>query len=607
MTVGRSRCRGRSPSASSCSGRSPAPSRQLPPPAHSATSPAARRSGRVLFNASQLALSLGAAAAVLALAGHQNTLARGFRLDFAWFCVFAVAAVAAFVINGVLTCVAIALHEGTSVLVMLRRGAMPSLRTDGALLALAPCFLVIGQRSYLLLPLVLVTASFVYRSSRMALMSEHAASHDELTGLLNRRAFVERLNAWLDESSGRGQRGAIALVDLDGFKQINDQLGHHVGDCVLQEIGRRMIDEGQPGQIAARLGGDEFAVLFTKVGTPHEALARARQLHALISRGVDNVGFPLAVGCSVGVALIPALGDDRETVMHQADLAMYRAKHGHTDVELHCDASDLRGRGRLALLGDLERAVERQELLLHYQPQFDLASGDLVGVEALLRWDHPHLGMVAPDEFMPLAEHTELMGPITDYVLRHALATYANWQCQGIRLRFAINVSAHNLQDLRFADNVPRILAESGVPPEALEIEITENTVMASPERTRAVLSQLSAKGIRITLDDFGTGYSSLTNLRDLPIHAIKIDRSFVTGLADDADDRTIVRSLIELAHTLKLHVTAEGVEDDAALHLLEGFGCDSAQGFLLGRPMPEADLLDFLRREPRDLAIGAA
>ena len=215
--------------------------------------------------------------------------------------------------------------------------------------------------------------------------------------------------------------------------------------------------------------------------------------------------------------------------------------------------------------------------------------------------------MVAPGEFMPLAEHTELMGPITDYVLRRALSSYSTWQRLGIPLRVAINASAQNLQDLRFPDSVLKVLADTGAPAEALEIEITENTVMSSPERTRIVLSQLKAQGIRIALDDFGTGYSSLTNLRDLPIHAIKIDRSFVRSLASDADDREIVRTLIELAHTLRLEVTAEGVEDDSALSVLESFGCDSAQGYLLGRPMPEKDLLALVRRRPTTVRLSEA
>ena len=562
---------------------------------------------RVLFNAAQLSLSLGVASAILALAGHRTTLVLGGPLDAGWFATLTAAAVASFMLNGALTCTALALHEGTSVVAMLRRGLLPNLSTDGALLALAPCFLVIAQRSVLLLPLVLVTATFVYRSSRAALASEHAATHDVLTELLNRRAFTDRVDAWLEESVGRTPRGAVALIDLNGFKQINDRLGHQVGDQVLQEIGRRLTAERQAGQIVARLGGDEFALLLTTISTREEALAKGREIHAQLLRPFDNGGFPVALGGSVGIAMIPEHDELRETILHQADLAMYKAKRTGSGVELYAESSEARERGRMGLLSDLGGAIARDELLLHFQPQFDLTSGELFGVEALLRWEHPRLGMVGPGEFMPLAEHTELMGPITEYVLRRALSTYSAWQELGIDLRFAINASAQNLSDMRFPDSVAAILADTGVPARALEIEITENTVMADPERTRAVLFQLQAQGIRLALDDFGTGYSSLTNLRDLPIDAIKIDRSFVRDLATDAGDRRIVSSLIDLAHGLDLEVTAEGVEDADALDVLESFGCDSAQGYLLGKPMSAVDLLALVRRRASAIRLPEA
>ena len=549
---------------------------------------------RTLFNAAQLVIALGAAGTLLELSGERTALVDHSRLGALWFVAVVIASVVAFLINGALTCIALALHEGTSVRQMLRRGVLPNLSTDGALLALAPCFVVIAERSLLLLPLVLVTATFVYRSSRAALMSEHEANHDALTALLNRRAFDELLTSCFDNAR-MDALFAVALIDLNGFKSINDRLGHHVGDHVLQEVGRRLVEARRPNMIAARLGGDEFAVLFTHVDSEADALELGWELHRLLAQDSVINGYPLAIGGSVGVAIAPDHGDNPELLLRNADVAMYKAKRGKTCVELFSREGEHRDVGRLQLLSDLPAALRDEQLVVHYQPQLDITTGDLVAIEALIRWQHPVLGLIPPGEFMPVAEHTEMMDEITLYVLDRALATCGRFRARGHHLRVAVNASAQNLRNLRFPEAVFDALVRAGLPTSALELDLTENTVLAEPARVRSVLDQLSDAGVRLALDDFGTGYSSISNLRDLPIDVIKIDRSFVRDLATDADDQRIVRSLIDLAHGLRLEVASEGVEDAEVLELLAQYGSDSAQGYLLAYPMSEDDLVRFV------------
>ena len=562
---------------------------------------------RTAFNAAQLTLSLAAAHTVLSAFGHDATLAAGGKLTPSWFVAVVLASAVLFMGNGALTCVALALHEQTSVAAMLRRGLMTNLTTDGAMLALSPCFVVVSQRSLLLLPLALVTATLVYRSSRAALTSEHAASHDVLTELLNRRAFDVRLREWLATSPGKPRAGALLLIDLDGFKGINDRLGHSAGDVVLQETARRIVDLRQPGLIAARLGGDEFAVLLTRVADARDAEARAWEIHAAITRSSIANGFPIEVGASIGVAIWPEHGEDQESLLHAADIAMYEAKRGHDGVRVAGAAKEPGERGRIALVAELAGALEREELVLHYQPQVDVAGHRVLGVEALVRWQHPVRGLVAPGEFMPLAEHTELIGPITQYVLRMALEQAARWNRLGLDLRVAVNASAGNLHDRRFPDAVARLLAETGVPASSLEIEITENTVISDPEMSIAVLQRLRDLGVHLAIDDFGTGYSSFASLRDLPVDTIKIDRSFVQDLGHRQQAHEIVRTIISLAHGLGMTTIAEGVEDSGAYLRLRAMGCEAAQGFLIGRPMPHDDVAGWIHRYLEQLVREAS
>jgi diguanylate cyclase (GGDEF)-like protein len=560
---------------------------------------------RIAFNAGQTTLALSASAGVL-LGTHQlDTIARGKELTLLWFIAVAIAGGITFVINGVLTCIALALHEGTGVLAMLRRGLMLNFLSDGALVALAPIFVVVANRSVFLLPLVVGLALFVHRNTRSALASEHEANHDELTELWNRRAFSARFETELLDRAPTDRCGLV-LVDLDDFKDINDRLGHHVGDAVLAEVGERLRALQRPGQIIARLGGDEFAILVTKVPDVPSLTAWAEELRQSINRPFLGLGFPVASAASIGVALWPDHGNDDAAVMQAADLAMYAAKRTGNAVHLYTESGAGGATGRVELLAELELGLKRGDLEIWYQPQVELRSGRVVGLEALVRWRHPRLGMVLPSSFVPLAEHTELIVPLTEYVLNSAVADAKRWQRWFADLPVAVNASARNLHDLGFPKVVAGALDAHKYAGHLLELEITENTVLAHPEKVAAVLSSIERLGARLCIDDFGTGFSSLRSLRDLPVEKIKIDRSFVKDLLVDPGDEAIVRGIIDLAHNLGLRTVAEGVENIATRDRLAELGCHSIQGYLMARAMPLPNVIRWLEEYEGRRALAA-
>ncbi|MBD0323798.1 MAG: EAL domain-containing protein [Aldersonia sp.] len=458
------------------------------------------------------------------------------------------------------------------------------------LLALAPIFVVVSERSLLLIPLLLLTAWAVYRSAELALERQHAAFHDPLTDLPNRAAFHRHLQQAVAEAQRRGHSLAVVMLDLDGFKEVNDRLGHSVGDLVLCEIASRLTDVLGSTDVAGRLGGDEFAIMLNHADEESATQVVDRFREALLQPLVVE-NFPIRVGGSLGIAVFPHHGEDVDALMSNADVAMYTAKQASLGVQVYAPGKTTRARGRLALLGEVQSALENKEFVLHYQPKIDLRTGAMVGVEALVRWIHPQAGMIPPDEFMPLAEHTELMGPFTEYVLRVALRQCAMWQEQGFVIPVAINGSARNLHDVRFPATVRRALDEAGVDGALLELEITENTVMADPHRSASVLRALKGLGLSVSIDDFGTGFSSLANLRDLPVDRIKIDRSFVTNLATNSGDALIVRSILHLAEDLGLGTVAEGVEDSETVQILTQFGGEVAQGYHFSRPVPAPEI----------------
>jgi diguanylate cyclase (GGDEF)-like protein len=568
-----------------------------------------QRVSRTLFNAAQITLALAAALGVLTFVDDPTKLLSSAQIGPKWLLGVALAGFLAVSINSLLTCVALALDQRRPIWPVVQSAAGVNLNMDAMLIAMAPVFVVVAVHGLLLVPLLLGTVWAIYRLAGLALSHRHEATHDELTGLPNRRFFYEQAALSLQRAARR-QHSNVAVIhlDLDGFKGINDRLGHHVGDLVLREVSDRLSDGRRSVDVIARLGGDEFAILLGDVPNGETAVEIGQRMALELCRPLSVDGVPVAIAGSFGVSLYPSHGEDIDSLLRHADVAMYRAKTKGGGLELYDDTRDQRGPGRLGLLSELSDAIGTDALSLVYQPKIDLRSGAVFGVEALIRWKHPRLGMVPPATFMASAEHTELVTPITEFVLRETLRQCAEWHQSGLQVGVAVNCSARNLHDLRFPNMVAALLREADVDPAWLELEITENTVMSDPVRSAAVLGQLRALGVSIAIDDFGTGYSSLANLRDLPIDRIKLDRSFVTGMAERSEDRMIVRSIIELARNLGLGTVAEGVEDAEVLELLRQLSCDAAQGYLLGVPTtPEEFEMRVLSGDFRTIILDPA
>ena len=440
------------------------------------------------------------------------------------------------------------------------------------------------------------------RLHRQMLEIEHQALHDDLTGLPNRAFFRESAEQAFAEAREEGSGVAVLLIDLDRFKEINDTLGHESGDLLLAELGGRLQEILRGTDTVARLGGDEFAVL---APGQHDAQT-AMRVADRIRRGLDDpfivAGLTLEVEASVGIALFPDHGDDVETIMRHADVAMYVSKEAHAP-RVYTPEQDHYSPDRLALVGELRRALEHKELVLHYQPQLALPSGDVQSVEALVRWQHPDHGLLPPDRFLPLAEHTGLIRPLTRYIIDAALRQARAWRDEGGDIAVAVNLSARDLLDISLPDEVRDLLIKWRIDANRLELEVTESTLLTDPARAGLVLDRLSALGVTIAIDDFGTGYSSLNYLKRLPVDVLKIDRSFVQNLADSEHDAVIVRSTIDLGHNLGLRVVAEGVESQEIWDRLAALGCDTAQGFHISRPIDAAAVSEWLSSRPKPAA----
>jgi diguanylate cyclase (GGDEF)-like protein/PAS domain S-box-containing protein len=428
-------------------------------------------------------------------------------------------------------------------------------------------------------------------------LNEYQALHDGLTGLANRTLFRDRIELAIKAARRDGKHLAVALMDLDRFKEVNDSLGHAAGDALLVELGQRLQGSLRDSDTVARLGGDEFGLLLPGVDLPKDVLVAIERVRTAIARPAVVEGLPLVVEGSIGIAVFPDDGDDVETLVQRADVAMYHAKEknaGYAFYDASCARHDP---GRLTLVGELRRALERHELVLHYQPKAFLADGSIRSVEALVRWQHPERGLVPPDDFIPLVQQTGLIQPLTRYVIDAALRQARAWTEQGWDLAVAVNLSTRNLLDAEFPDQVAALLARHRVASRHLELEITESTMLEDPPRTRAILERLSNMGIRLSIDDFGTGYSSLAYLKRLPVDEIKIDRSFVMNMDSSEDDATIVRSTIDLGRNLGLEVVAEGVETGPIWDRLTALGCTVAQGYFLSPPVPADELTPWLER----------
>ncbi|MFG1883475.1 putative bifunctional diguanylate cyclase/phosphodiesterase [Micromonospora sp. NPDC049102] len=708
---------------------------------------------RTAFNVGQYACALAAAYGVVQLG--PGTIFSGGHLH--WTDVAAVggATLAWFVVNYGLVSWAVRLRFGDRWWPTVRQGVGFELLSTGSLLLLAPVLVAAARLSAALIPLVLVPLFAVYRMARLTVEQQHLADADPLTGLPNRKALLTEVAEQVHlhaERTARGEPGghlALLLIDLDRFKNVNDALGHAVGDRLLVEVSARLTDVEPQPQMIARLGGDEFAIVMTGLTDVGQARELADRVVGALAEPVPLDGLPLDVGGSIGIALFPEHGEDFATLMRHADVAMYDAKHRNDTVAVYAPESDHNSAERLGLLADLRRvlesgssadeashtdeertadvplAVEAEvrggdgaalpagaapviaatppaggrwwarrrrvdgelahadelinriatgadpirgrnsratipgtrpgpsrdrrsgghgrrspnggalppagdhrpgrdggpvagervieatgwvrdggepvddagEITMYYQPQIAIATGEVVGVEALLRWRHPRRGMVDPEELIRVAEQSAVMRLLTRRVVDDVVEQLAKWSAAGIGLRAALNVSVRDLHTGEIADQIADRLARYGVPAERLQLEITEGALMADPRRVLATISRLHQIGVAIALDDFGTGYSSLQHLRRLPLSEVKVDRSFVLGMAEDADDAAIVRSTIELAGALGLRVVAEGVEDERTWRMLYAAGCDAAQGWFYARPMPAEELVTWLAR----------
>lgn len=464
-----------------------------------------------------------------------------------------------------------------------------------ALLGIAPLICVVAVALPVLLPLFAVPLIALDSTLWIARARAEEQLRDPLTGLPNRQWLLERTWTALDDAERIGARSALLLIDLDRFRSVNDTLGHLAGDRLLLQIADRLRMALPRGAEVARLGGDEFAVLLPVADSTTSATRVARTLVAALGSPLDLDGLTLVLEASAGLAVFPDHALDAEGLLRRADVAMYQAKRDRTGVEVYESKRDSNTPDRLGLLGDLRRALDAGDVEVHYQPKvrFD---GQVAGLEALVRWVHPERGKVPPDEFIAIAESSGLMPHLTEYVLETALAQVARWRAQGLRVPVAVNVSPRDVHTPGFAGAVAARLARHGVPPGALQLEITEHVLLEDPQRAADTLAGLTGHGVKMSLDDFGTGYSSLVHLRRLPVSELKIDRSFVARLAVDNEDAEIVRCTVDLAHSLGLLVVAEGVEDDETWERLRDLGCDAVQGWLVAAAMPPDETTAWLR-----------
>jgi diguanylate cyclase (GGDEF)-like protein/PAS domain S-box-containing protein len=428
------------------------------------------------------------------------------------------------------------------------------------------------------------------------------ALHDSLTGLANRNLFTDRLEHAIQAAKRDGTSFGLMVMDMDRFKEVNDSLGHHSGDLLLQQVAGRLRGTLREVDTVARLGGDEFGVM-PEGGIGITSTIRAAEKLVSAMGAPFNLGEALVdVGLSIGIAQFPEHGEDAETLLRRADVSMYVAKRNKLGYSVYSAEQDEHSATRLVLMGEMRQAIRGSQLVLHYQPKVDLINGGVSGVEALVRWDHPQRGHLSPDQFVPIAEQTDLMSSLAQWVMEESLSQLEKWRRVGIDLTMAVNLSAANLHEASLPGNIAELLARYSVPRHALTVEITESAIMAAQaNRTVRLLSDM---GVRVAIDDFGTGYSSLSYLKALPVDEIKIDRSFVQHMATDSDDAAIVQPTIDLGHNLHIKVVAEGVEDEAASQMLRDLGCDYAQGYYISPPLAAAALEDWLRTSPWRLRL---
>ena len=551
---------------------------------------------RLPFNVAQYALAFAASRATYALVASEPFTAVAVGPPDL---LGAVAAGGAFLLlNNGLVAVAVASHLRVPVWRVLAEDVTWQLMTSAPLLGLGPLAAQAALWTPLSVVLLLIPIVALHRSANTAMRREQEALRDPLTGLANRTLLASATERALQAAHGTT---AMLLIDLDHFKDVNDTLGHAVGDELLVAVADRLSKQAAPGDLVARLGGDEFVVLVRHCGGSAEAEELARRLAEVISEPYRVQGVVLTVGCSVGIGLSPDHVDDVQGLLRCADVALYAAKDTRGTHALYDRHTDQHSTALLGLQADLRAALEDPDdtqISVVYQPQLDLRTGRVGAVEGLVRWRHPELGNLMPDNFIPMAESTSLIDLLMRRVLDLSLAQLTAWSRDGLHLSLAVNLSARQLSDLTLPTTVLGALQRHGVDPDRLLLEVTESRLMSDPERSVQILSQLQALGVALSIDDFGTGYSSLAYLQRLAVDELKIDKSFTLGLVE-ASNAAIVRSTIELGHNLGLRVVAEGVEDQASADTLADMGCDILQGYFIGRPAAAADLPRLLDPPP--------
>ena len=550
--------------------------------------------GPVVFNAAQLAISWVAAGLVLDAVGGSG-LASGDDLEAADLPGIALAAAVFFIVNSTLAGTAEALLEHTSIAHLLRRDLPVRIWSASTLFALSLPVAVVSMHWLYLVPLLVLPMAAVHRALLQASEMEHLALHDSLTGLPNRARLLQVTARELDEANG-DQELALLVVDIDRFRDVNDTLGRAQGDAVLREVAARLTRSVRATDLVARIESDRFGVLLPTLTRSGDGALAADNILDVLSQQMEVAGAALSVDATIGIACAPSHAQEADLLLQRAEAAMYRAKRAQHRREFFSLDIEEEAPRRLILVTALKRAIDARAITMHYQPKVALAHRRVIGVEALARWTDEVVGPVLPATFVPLAERTGLAEPLTELALETAAADCRRWQNDGHFTPVAVNVPARVLLDPAFPDLVESKRRTFGLEEGALEIEITESTLMGDHDQARRALTRLREIGVRASIDDFGTGYSSLSYLRELPVHALKIDRSFITHLLDEPELEPIVRSIIELARNLRLETVAEGVEDDRVCDRLVRLGCDYAQGFALARPMPADAMRSWLR-----------
>jgi diguanylate cyclase (GGDEF)-like protein len=562
---------------------------------------------RVRFNVGQYTLSMVAAWAAMRAMEVSPRLSVLHPFASHQLPAMLVAAGAFFLVNACVVGTAVALYQGVPIVSYFRNNLSFVVITGGVVLLVSPIVLAAAAYTVAIVPLCLAPVVAMYNSVHQSARNEHAARHDSLTGLPNRTAFHETITEAIQDEH---VPAAVLLMDLDRFKEVNDTLGHRYGDLLLVQVAQRFKDViGDQGQIA-RLGGDEFAVI-SPASDRQDAVALAHRIADALRDPFELEEMVVDVQASVGIALFPEHGHGVELLLQKADVAMYRAKETRSNVALYDERHDHHSPAKLALTAELRTAVDSEEIVLWYQPELDLRTREVMAVEALVRWDHPRLGVLPPSSFVRMAEATNLIKPLTQRVMEVALLQVAEWHAIGLEIAVAVNISAQVLVDQSFTQQVVAALRRTGVAPQRLKLEVTETALMSDPVTARTVLRELEALGCEISIDDFGTGYSSLAYLADLPVSEVKIDRSFVSRMSAGSSEKVIVNSTIDLAHHLGLRAVAEGVEDWAMLPELEALGCDAAQGYAISHPLAGPDvtrwMLDFRSTSGVERAVAAS